>query len=471
MAVRAAELGLPAAIGVGELLYEALEARGRHPARLREPHDHRGAVTWPRTRVGLTQRADDRRRPRRAPRRARPAVGRIARRRGSPSRCRSPTCSPIRRSSSTSSTSALLILTGGNDIDALPGVATPRPSATRSSAGCSTRRRGAGCRCSGCAAACRSMVHYGGGTLRPRRRARAAPARHRARRRAPLAGPRRARRQLVPRLGGRRRPTRVAVRRRSPPRPTARSRRRATASSPQVCVMWHPERGPRGRRRPRADRRTARMRDRHARDHPRRRRRHAPAPVHARSPEVPRAAGGAAAARLAARLRCGPPGSTTSRSSPGTAPTRSPRSGARPCTTPTSRPTNMVASLCAPTAVLDGSDDVIVAYGDLVYEPRHRAGAGRVRCARRDHRRSKLAPAVGAAHGRSARRRRDAADRRRRQRGRAGPQTRRAYADIEGQYMGLIGIRARDRPETRRRLSFALDPAGPTRAATAPTCT
>jgi choline kinase len=108
--------------------------------------------------------------------------------------------------------------------------------------------------------------------------------------------------------------------------------------------------------------------------------------------------------------------------------------------------TNMVASLMCADALLDGSDDVVVCYGDLVYEPRI------VRALR------ECAAPVAITVDRSWRRlwslRMDdpLADAETMRIGDDGHvidlgHKPASYADIEGQYMGLIGIRRAIAPE------------------------
>jgi choline kinase len=121
--------------------------------------------------------------------------------------------------------------------------------------------------------------------------------------------------------------------------------------------------------------------------------------------------------------------------------------------------TNMVASLMCAATLLDGSDDVIVAYGDLVYEPRV-ARALRaceeplaITVDRQWRRLWELRMADPLADAETLR-----LDGRGfvRELG-AKPAS---YADIEGQYMGLIGVK-RDAAPAIVAAYRALDPDGP----------
>jgi choline kinase len=125
--------------------------------------------------------------------------------------------------------------------------------------------------------------------------------------------------------------------------------------------------------------------------------------------------------------------------------------------------TNMVASLMCARDRLDGAADVVVAYGDLVYEPRIvttllqtlRAGAaGVVITVDRSWRRlwelrmdDPLADAETLRLGPDG----TVVELGRRPRG---------YDEIEGQYMGLLGVRAEAAPRLVAAYD-ALDPAGP----------
>ena len=168
--------------------------------------------------------------------------------------------------------------------------------------------------------------------------------------------------------------------------------------------------------------------------------------------------------------RCDAAVSTTSRSSPDTAPTRSRRSATRPCTTPRYAETNMVASLmCARDAARR-----IDRRRRLLRRPRLRSaphrGARREPGARRDHRRPRVASPVGAAHGRPAAGRGDAAHRRARQRRRA-----RAEARELRRHRGPVHGPDRGARRLRRRGSCTSTmpsiPPAPTTDATATTCT
>ena len=121
--------------------------------------------------------------------------------------------------------------------------------------------------------------------------------------------------------------------------------------------------------------------------------------------------------------------------------------------------TNMVASLMCARSVLDGTDDVVICYGDLVYEARHVEALG-------------ACPAPVATTVDRAWRNlwalrmddplEDAETLRMDDNGHVvelgGKPS--SYDEIEGQYMGLIGVRA---PFARKFVAAydALDPAGP----------
>ena len=121
--------------------------------------------------------------------------------------------------------------------------------------------------------------------------------------------------------------------------------------------------------------------------------------------------------------------------------------------------TNMVASLMCARDAFDGGDDVLIAYSDIVYEPRL------VRALAAD--RSEVGVVVDRAWRTlwelrmadplsDAETLRVGADGRLLELGR----TAHSYADIEGQYVGLVRVRADVAPEWTRRFD-ALDPAGP----------
>ena len=121
--------------------------------------------------------------------------------------------------------------------------------------------------------------------------------------------------------------------------------------------------------------------------------------------------------------------------------------------------TNMVASLMCARDAFDGRDDVLIAYSDIVYEPRL------VRALAAD--RSEVAVVVDRAWRTlwelrmadplsDAETLRVAPDGRLLELGRTAS----SYAEIEGQYMGLIRVRADVASEWPRRFD-ALDPAGP----------
>lgn len=121
--------------------------------------------------------------------------------------------------------------------------------------------------------------------------------------------------------------------------------------------------------------------------------------------------------------------------------------------------TNMVASLMCARALLDGSDDVVIAYGDLVYEARHiealaACTAPVAMTVDRDWRSLwslRMADPL-----------QDAETLRIGDNGNVVELGRKpsSYDEIEGQYMGLIGVRAGFAPEFVRAYD-ALDPAGP----------
>lgn len=125
--------------------------------------------------------------------------------------------------------------------------------------------------------------------------------------------------------------------------------------------------------------------------------------------------------------------------------------------------TNMVASLLCARALLDGSDDLLVAYGDLVYEPR----VVTVFAGARDQPQPPVAITVDTAWRRlwDARMADPLADAETLRLDEAGdvvelgrrPQ---GYEDVEAQYMGLIRV---DRSFAPRLVAIhdALDPAGP----------
>ena len=132
--------------------------------------------------------------------------------------------------------------------------------------------------------------------------------------------------------------------------------------------------------------------------------------------------------------------------------------GSRRVQNPRFETTNMVASLMCARAAFDGGDDVLVAYGDIVYEPRLPQALAESDCA------------VGVLIDRVWKRLwalrmedplTDAETLRLDDRGRIVELGRRpsSYSDIEGQYVGLIRVRADVAPDWPRRFD-ALDPRG-----------
>ena len=121
--------------------------------------------------------------------------------------------------------------------------------------------------------------------------------------------------------------------------------------------------------------------------------------------------------------------------------------------------TNMVASLMCAAHLLDGSDDVVICYGDLVYEPRlvralcDRDAPVAITVDRQWRRLWDLRMADPLA---------DAETLKLDANGHVIELGRKpvSYADIEGQYMGLIGIRRAIAPKLVD-VYRALDPAGP----------
>ena len=124
--------------------------------------------------------------------------------------------------------------------------------------------------------------------------------------------------------------------------------------------------------------------------------------------------------------RCDAAVSTTSPSSRDTAPTRSRRSATRPCTTRATPRRTWSRASCARGRCSTDPTTSIVCYGDLVYEPRHVGRSPRARRPVAIDGRPRVASPVGAAHGRPAAGRGDAAPRRAREPGRARAEARRA---------------------------------------------
>ena len=302
-----------------------------------------------RPRIGLTQRVEDLPGRGRAARRARSALGAASRGGGLPAGADPEPARRARGAASTSSISRCSILTGGNDLDELDGARNTAPERDDDRTPAARRPRPArGCRCSACAAGCRRWFTTAAGTLRPIDGHVAGSASDRADRPEPAGRVRDGR--IVnsfhdwARRAGRHR-TRLRPVRAS--RPTARSRPRATATLPQVGVMWHPERAPEDADDLDLIRALVGTGLTMRADHPRRGRRH-PACVRTRS--IARSAScrwPAGRCSNGSSTRCARPASTTSRSSPAIAPTRSARWVARPCTTPASRRPTWSRASCA----------------------------------------------------------------------------------------------------------------------------